>query len=312
MSDRRSESWWRETKRDLRRRIASRFIGDRDYLARLYRMKLGRDPDLEHPTAFNEKILVKILHDRRLYLTLFDDTLRIRDYVRHFAPALQLPALYWWSDRAEALPFEKLPHAFALKANHGSGWVRLVDDKTKVEPSDLVSAARKWLRSDFTIVGREWAYRDVHRAVYAEELLGDETRDFPPDYKLFVFRGRVRVIQVDRDRFARHTQALYDERWNRIEGTIAAAPGAPVPRPKSLHVMIEAAEALSAGVDFVRVDLYEIGARAYFGELTSSPNKGLSPFRPASLDAWFGSLLRLDDFAREVPLAYEPHRFSGT
>jgi hypothetical protein len=232
--------------------------------------------------------------------------------VRYVAPALHLPALYWWSDRAEPLPFDELPHAFALKANHGSGWVRLVVDKTKVERSDLVSAARKWLHSDFTIVGREWAYRDVHRAVYAEELLRDEARDLPPDYKLFVFGGRVRVIQVDRDRFARHTQALYDERWNRIEGTVAAAPGTPVPRPKSLDVMIEAAEALSASVDFVRVDLYEIGGRAYFGELTSSPNKGLSPFHPASLDAWFGSLLRLDDLAREVPLAYGPDSFSGT
>jgi len=306
-----SESWWRETRRDLRRRIARRFIADRDYLARLYRRKFGRDPDLEHPTGFNEKILVKILHDRRRYLTLFADKLRIRDYVRYVAPALHLPALHWWSDRAESLPFDELPHAFALKANHGSGWVWLADDKTKVERSELVRAARKWLRSDFTIVGREWAYRDVRRSVYAEELLRDEARQLPPDYKLFVFGGRVRVIQVDRDRFARHTQALYDERWNRIEGTVAAAPGAPVPRPTSLDVMIEAAEALSANVDFVRVDLYEIGGRAYFGELTSSPNKGLSPFRPASLDAWFGSLLRLDDFAREVPLVYEPDRFSG-
>jgi hypothetical protein len=31
----------------------------------------------------------------------------------------------------------------------------------------------------------------------------------------------------------------------------------------------------------------------YFGELTNSPNKGLSPFRPASLDLWFGQLLQL-------------------
>lgn len=37
--------------------------------------------------------------------------------------------LYWWSDRAESLPFDHLPRAFALKANHGSGWNILVEDK---------------------------------------------------------------------------------------------------------------------------------------------------------------------------------------
>ena len=58
--------------------------------------------------------------------------------------------------------------------------------------------------------------------------------------------------------------------------------------PVSLASMFEAAELLSAGVDFVRVDLYEIDGQAYFGELTSSPNKGLSPFRPPSLDQVLG------------------------
>jgi len=302
---------WRDAKRDLGRRIAMHFVADREYVERLYAAKFGRRPDLARPTGFNEKILVKILNDRRGYLTLFADKLRVRDYVRRVAPELRLPQLYGWSDRPETLSFEAFPDAFALKANHGSGWNLLVDNRTKTSRPELVRRARKWLRSDFTIVGREWAYRDVRRAVYAEELLRSETGGSPPDYKLFVFGGKVRIVQVDRDRFTRHTQALYDERWNAIEGTVAAAPGDPMPAPASLATMLEAAEKLSAGVDFVRVDLYEIGGRPCFGELTSSPNKGLSPFRPPALDSMFGSLLELDDYTRDVPLTYEPDRFSG-
>jgi len=307
----RAHEWWRETKRDLRRRVAMRLVPDRAYLSRLYVLKFGQRPHLDHPLGFNEKILTKILGDRRAYLTLFADKLRVRDYVRRAAPALLLPRLYWWSDRAEALPFDELPDAFVLKANHGSGWNLLVEDKTQVRRADLVKLARKWLRSDFTIVGREWAYKNVVRAVYAEELLRAGDGNLPSDYKLFVFGGRVRIVQVDRDRFTRHTQALYDEHWNHVDGTVAALRGAPVPRPVSLPTMIEAAQALSAHVDFVRVDLYEIGGKAYFGELTSSPNKGLSPFSPAALDRWFGSFLTLDDYARDTPLRYEPSTFSG-
>lgn len=283
-----------------------RFISDRDYLARLYRAQFGRGPDLDQPRGFNEKVLVKILNDRRSYLTLFSDKLRVRNYVRRTAPMLLLPTLHWWSDRPETLPFDALPNEFALKANHGSGWNYMVRNKAAVRGSDLVKLGRAWLKSDFTLVGREWAYRNIRRAVYAEQLLHEGRQAAPPDYKLFVFGGKVRVIQVDRDRLTCHTQVLYDARWNRIEGTVAAAQGEPIARPVSLASMLEAAELLSAGVDFVRVDLYEIAGNAYFGELTSSPNKGLSPFSPPSLDYVLGDYFQLDDYSKAVPLEYDP------
>jgi len=291
---------WRNARLELRRRVAARFISDRAYVTRLYRKAFGRSPDLDHPSGFNEKILVKILGDRRPYLTLFSDKLRVREYVQRVAPFVALPALYWWSDRADALDVATLPDSFVLKPNHGSGWLRVVDDRRTVQRDELVCIAREWLASDFTIVGREWAYRDIRRAVYAEELLRGPEGDLPADYKLFVFGGKVRLIQVDRDRFARHTQVLYDERWNAIDGTIKAAQGLTLPAPASLAAMIAAAEALSARVDFVRVDLYDIDGKPYFGEFTHYPNKGLNRFEPASLDNLLGSYLRLDDYANDA------------
>jgi len=303
---------WRDAKQDLRRRLAMHFVSDRNYLARLYHAKLGTWPNLEAPRGFNEKILFKMLHDRRPMLTLFSDKLRVRDYVRKAAPALSFPTLYWWATRAEALPFDALPSAFVLKANHGSGWNCLVQDKNTVRRTDLVRLGKRWLDSDFTIVGREWAYRDIRRALYAEQLLQSPGASAPPDYKLFVFNGKVRLIQVDRDRFTGHTQVLYDGRWNLVEGTVAAAQGEPIEKPTSLALMVETAETLSAGIDFLRVDLYDVDGRVYFGELTSSPNKGLSPFRPASLDLLLGSWLDLDDYSQSGAIAYLPDAFSET
>jgi hypothetical protein len=58
----------------------------------------------------------------------------------------------------------------------------------------------------------------------------------------------------------------------------------------------------------VRVDLYDIDGRIYFGELTSSPNKGLSPFRPVSLDGLFGQYLRLDDYSHSGPAIGYPEK----
>jgi hypothetical protein len=293
----------RAARLDLRRRVAARFVSDRKYLARLYEREFGHSPNLDSPTGFNEKILVKILSDRRPYLTLFADKLRVREFVSRTAPELALPDLYWWSDRADALFLDPLPDRFVLKPNHGSGWLRVVEDARRVRRAELVRLARKWLASDFTIVGREWAYREIPRAIFAEELLRTKDGSLPCDYKLFAFGGRVRLIQVDRDRFSGHTQVLYDENWNPIAGTVRARQGPPLAPPASLPTMLAAAQALSRGIDFLRVDLYDIDGKACFGELTHYPNKGLNRFQPASLDQLLGSYLQLDDYSANARLA---------
>lgn len=290
----------RERKLELRRRLAARFVDDRTYVSSLYGRTFGRAPNLDRPSGFNEKILVKILGDRRAFLSLFSDKLRVRDYVARVAPALALPAVYWHDRRAESLDLDALPDAFMLKPNHGSGWLRAVSDKRAVTRDELVGLMRRWLARDFSIVGREWAYRSIERAVFAEALLRGEDGGTPADYKLFVFGGVVRLIQVDTGRFTRHTQSLYDGRWQPVAGTIKGAQGPKSPPPGSLSTMIEAAQALSQGVDFVRVDLYEVGGRPYFGELTHYPNKGLNRFDPPSLDARLGGYLTLDDYATDA------------
>ena len=49
------------------------------------------------------------------------------------------------------------------------------------------------------------------------------------------------------------------------------------------------ATALSTGVDFVRVDLYETATGIKFGELTNYPTGGLARPQPRSFDRWLGA-----------------------
>lgn len=64
--------------------------------------------------------------------------------------------------------------------------------------------------------------------------------------------------------------------------------------------MIDYAETLADGIDFVRVDLYELGDKVYFGELTNVPEAGLGRFLPASWDEALGSFWNLPNF-RPLP-----------
>ncbi len=53
--------------------------------------------------------------------------------------------------------------------------------------------------------------------------------------------------------------------------------------------MVELAEALAEGFDFVRVDLYNIDGRIVFGELTNYPYGGMAPFDPPEFDDVLGA-----------------------
>ena len=56
----------------------------------------------------------------------------------------------------------------------------------------------------------------------------------------------------------------------------------------NLEKMLDVARRLTAGVDFVRVDLYNLNERIVFGELTNYCAAGLSEFDPPEWDREFG------------------------
>ena len=58
--------------------------------------------------------------------------------------------------------------------------------------------------------------------------------------------------------------------------------------------MKELAELLSAGMPHVRVDLYDIDGKIYFGEYTFYHMSGFQPFKPEEWDYTFGSWIDLD------------------
>lgn len=59
--------------------------------------------------------------------------------------------------------------------------------------------------------------------------------------------------------------------------------------PNNLDEMIAIAEKLSRGLKFLRVDLYNVNGRIYFGELTFYPAGGLGEFTPKEWDYILGS-----------------------
>lgn len=118
------------------------------------------------------------------------------------------------------------------------------------------------------------------------------------DYKFFCFNGKVRFFKVDFGRFIEHRANYYNPDCQLLpygEVVCPPDPDANVEIPSNISKMVELAEILSAGIPFLRVDLYNLNGHIYFGELTFFPASGLSKWTDDKWDKEMGDLLVLNE-----------------
>jgi hypothetical protein len=258
-------------------------------LIRTFRKTFGYSPSLDAPRTFNEKLLKKLLTDHRALLTIAADKIASRDYVAARVGREVLPTVYATFARGADIPWDDLPSRFVLKANHGSGMLKIVQDKTTVDRAAVTRAADSWLRTNYYTRTREWAYKNIPPVLFAEEFLGTDT--VPEDFKFFVFGGRAKYLQVDIDRFTgptSHKRNLYDRHGSLLDATYIYPMDRSFVLPAGVDRMWDIAEAMGRDFDFIRVDLYLVDGAVKFGELTNYPDAGKGLFTPRELDRILG------------------------
>ncbi len=255
----------------------------------------GRPPDLKNPVTFNEKIIYKMIYDRRRVLTQLADKLQARDYVAERIGPDYLPTIYQICRSPGEIAWETLPRRLMIKANHGCGMNIAVFDKSAGNVSELVPHFEKWLRTNYYDAFREWAYRDIQPAIFSEELLTDSTGITATDWQFHTFDGRVEFLQVAIDKFGRGARNDYDRNLNLVPLRTLRYSNSPTPLtfPRNLDLMFSLAERLGKGLDYVRVDMYNLDGRIVFGEFTNYPGAGLVRFFPASAELLYGSKWRI-------------------
>lgn len=209
--------------------------------------------------------------------------MKVRDYVASKVGSKYLSKIYGVYYQASQIPFRSLPEKFVLKANHGSGWNLLVRHKSRMSEGDIRARCGAWLGQVYSRYP-EWWYREITPALLVEEFLEDAAGEVPADYKFFVFRGEVGLIQVDTARFTDHRRNLYGPDWTPLEASLLYPRGAEIPRPAVFDEMTRVAEKLGEDFDFVRIDLYALGHRVVFGEMTYLPESGSAEFSSRELD----------------------------
>ena len=269
-------------------------LEDFKVMTRSYYCSVGRYPNLKKPELFSEKIIFKRLFHRSNIYTRLSDKYQVRIFVKEKVGEKILPTLYQVHKKPEDILFGSLPGKFVIKANHGCGYNLFIEDKEKINKEKICIQLSRWLQENFYYKFREWQYKDIEPCILIEEYLRDKTTRTADDYKFYCFEGKVHFIHCLYDRFTGFKENFYDKDWNLQDFYyVTSRKKSKAARPENLRGMIEIAEKLSEGFDYVRVDLYNINSKIYFGEMTFTPLGGYMKFRPASTDVMLGKLFNL-------------------
>jgi hypothetical protein len=263
-------------------------LSDKLYLSFGYLFYFGRWPNYDRPRTFNEHIHAYMLNNRGPILRVAADKAVTRDYVTQAVGAHYLcPCIGVWED-ADAIPLESFNQPVVIKATVGSGMVLFFDPHEGMDFSRVRARLRKWLNYDYSRFHREWAYQNQTRRLIVEPMLTDERGNVPADYKAYVIGGKIRFIQVDRDRFGNHTRNLYSRDWTLLDARLTLQRHTPDVRPARLEELISVAERLAQGFEFLRIDFYVSEDWLYVGELTNYPGAGFERFIPSSYSVKLG------------------------
>lgn len=281
------------------------FLPDKLMLALQYYVKFHRRCNFDNAQRWTEKLQLYKMYYRNPLLGSCVDKYEVRKYVEKKGLSNTLTKLYAVYNNANEIDVDKLPDSFVLKTTNGGGGLNvvLVSDKQKIDLPLIKNEFNTWMgrfKPGAVPAGREWAYSQINSSrIVVEELLIN--RENPEagieDFKILCFHGDPKYIIVDKDRYIDHKRNFYDTEWNRVNVTTDHDQfETPYPKPKNFDEMLNVAKILSSEFPFVRVDLYNVEGKIYFGELTFYPWTGYVQFTPDSFDFELGKLMDCTSF----------------
>lgn len=268
-----------------------------------YLARFKKPLHLSNPKTLNEKILYLSLRTDTTLWTTCADKYAVREYVKSCGLEDTLVKLYGVWDKIEDIDFSKLPNEYIIKTTHGSGDVTIVKENRAFDNATIVPYYTKELSKRYGAIEGGKHYMRIQPRLIVEELLHNDAESLKYstsiiDYKIWCFNGKPYYIWACCNRTKTDVDVMtYDTEWNahpefsRFTGHYRK--GSIIPKPKNLHVMLKDAEILASPFPCVRVDLYNINGKIYFGELTFTSLGGLMDFYTDEFQLLAGSKIDL-------------------
>ena len=257
------------------------------YLKVLYRLKTGHKLNLEHPVTFNEKMQWLKLHSTDPLYTTLADKYEVRKFVADRIGEEYLIPLIGVYDRLEDIDFEALPNQFVMKTTHDSGSIVICKDKTSFDIEKARKKITNSLKYEYYYKGREYPYKNIKHRIVVEQYMEDKETGELTDYKFFCFNGKPEMIFVASERFAGKGVVkftYFDMDYNVLPIHSSGHDNSKtLAKPDCFDEMVKVLNKLCLDLPFIRIDLYAINHKVYFGEYTFFHDGGIVNLEP---DEW--------------------------
>ena len=278
------------------------FLPDELYIKLFYFSISGKWLNLKKPKGFNEKQNWLKLHDKHPEYSELVDKIAVRKHVEAILGEGHLfPLLGMWTS-FDDIDFNTLPERFVLKCNHDSGSTEIIKNKSSLKSDDFKRLKEKYdycLKQNSFFAGREYPYKGIEkRYILAEPLMTDasNTDKSIEDYKFFCFNGKPKIMFIATDRATNCCFDFYDMKFNHLNiQNLHPNANKPIEKPALFEEMIKIAAKLSKGMKFVRIDLYQLNGKVYFGEYTFFHGGAFAPFKPDKWERRLGDWIELND-----------------
>lgn len=274
-----------------------RWIPDKLYLRLQYYFYMGKKLDLKNPKTFTEKIQWLKLYNRKEEYHRLVDKHEVKGIVASIIGEEHvIPTLGVW-DSFDEIDFSALPQQFVLKTTNASQTTMICMDKRSFDVDKARKLFKRYLKISLYKNFREWVYKGVKPRIIAERYMELVEGEDLIDYKFYCFDGEPLYCQVIKNRRKEETIDFFDQDWNHQEfcglRSKVTRSKVAIECPINYDKMLEIARKLSKGIAFLRVDLYNLHGKIYFGELTFYPSAGFGYFTPKEWNVKLGNLIRL-------------------
>lgn len=248
---------------------------------------LDLDAPIERMPNLITYILAQAVKNRaNKHWAMLADKYAVRQYVTQRIGAGHLiPLVAKWDSPAD-IDFAACPRSFVMKTNNGCGDIVFVHDKTTADRAGIAAKFARTLRSRYAEASGQLHYGLIKPCVIADALMeqGGGHKSLT-DYKVCCVNGTPRAVLVfeDRDEVNHFDYRMnsYTSSWQLIPpgktpADVADAPVAPG-KPEAFDEMLRLAGKLAQGLEYVRVDMYIVGDKVYFGEMTLTPDAAFNP-----------------------------------
>lgn len=258
-------------------------------------MYVGYWPNIDNPVTYNEKLQWLKLNDRHAEYTMMVDKIEAKEYVAGLVgKEFLIPTIATYNNIDE-INWDVLPNKFVIKATGDSGGIVVCKDKSKLDINASIKKLKSLGGRNYYNYNIEYPYKDVKHRYIAEQYMEDESGFELKDYKIFCFDGVPKYLFVATGRQQNDTRFdFYDTEFNHlpIKNGHENADVWPT-KPANFEEMLRLAEKLSQGIPHVRVDLYNVRGKIYFGEMTFFHWSGFTAYEPSEWDKIFGDYIKL-------------------